>query len=215
MLENQEPYYNQLNKVFPFFDSLNKKLSSGFCLVDTFSNHFSFLSVNWKNPDILTAHCNRLKNIYEDSLINQDTMLIILDVSVKNNIATSFSHIYRGQEIIAKSIHYTINITFIGAELFTIKYRINYAIYLQDVACIIIITDTIPATKWIFNTSIHLYQLHSIAIFKNFRSFFNKNSNNLIAFWGFFDSTKWSPHLLVDKELKCLKINLVLPSKIS
>ena len=28
------------------FDSLNKKLSFGFCLVDTFSDNFSFISVN-------------------------------------------------------------------------------------------------------------------------------------------------------------------------
>jgi len=37
---------NCLNEVFPSFDSLNKKLSLGFCLVDSFFNHFSFLTVN-------------------------------------------------------------------------------------------------------------------------------------------------------------------------
>ena len=75
---------------------LNKELSPGFCLIDTFSDHFDFISVNWKDPDILTSYCNRLNNIYEDSLINQDTMLIIADISVKNNIATLISYIYRG-----------------------------------------------------------------------------------------------------------------------
>jgi len=37
---------NHLNKVLPPFNSLNKELSPRFHLVDTFSDHFSFISVN-------------------------------------------------------------------------------------------------------------------------------------------------------------------------
>jgi len=79
---------NHLNKVLLYFDSLNKNLSLGLCLVDTFSDHFSFISVNWKNSDTLTFHCNRLKDIHSKSLMNQNTMLIIVNASVKNNVAT-------------------------------------------------------------------------------------------------------------------------------
>jgi len=114
---------NWLNKVFSFFDSLNKELSSGFHLVNTFSDYFSFHSVNWKDSNILTTYCNRLENIYKDSLINQDIMLIISDTSIKNNIVTLVLYIHRDQEIIAKSVHYIINITSIEAKLFTIRYR--------------------------------------------------------------------------------------------
>ena len=32
-------------------------------------------------------------------------------------------------------------------KLFSIRYKINHVIQLQDIACIIIITDVIPATK--------------------------------------------------------------------
>jgi len=78
-------------------------------------------------------------------------------MSVKNNVATLVFHIHRGQEIIAKTIHHTTNVNFTKAELFAIRYRINHTTHLQDVNCIIIITDAIPATKQIFNTSIHLY----------------------------------------------------------
>jgi len=67
---------NYLNKVFSFFNSLNKELSLVFHLVDTFSNYFSFLSINQKDSNILTTHCNRLDNIYKNLLINQDTILI-------------------------------------------------------------------------------------------------------------------------------------------
>ena len=37
---------NHLNKVLLFFDSLNKELPVDFHLVNTFSDHFSFLSVS-------------------------------------------------------------------------------------------------------------------------------------------------------------------------
>jgi len=47
---------NYLNKVFPSFDSLNKELSPGFCLVDNFSDHFSFHSVNQKDTDSLITY---------------------------------------------------------------------------------------------------------------------------------------------------------------
>ena len=37
--------------------------------------------------------------------------MIILNVSIKNNVTTSILHIYKNQEIIAKTIHYTMNVT--------------------------------------------------------------------------------------------------------
>ena len=57
-------------------------------------------------------------------------MLIIVNTSVKNNIATLTFHVCKDYEIITKSVHYTINITFIEAKLFTIKCRINHAVQL-------------------------------------------------------------------------------------
>jgi len=67
-----------------------------------------------------------------------------LDTSVKNNVATLILHIWRGQEIIAKNIHHTINVTSSEAELFAIKYSINHASQLQDISCIVVVTATIP-----------------------------------------------------------------------
>ena len=107
------------------------------------------------------------------------------------------------------------NVMSTEAELFAIRYSINCATQMQDVAHIIIIMDAIPAIKHIFDMSIHPYQLHSIVISNDLRGFFNKNFNNLISFWDCPSSNKWPPCLLVDKELKHLKINTVLPSKSS
>jgi len=116
-------------------------------------------------------------------------------------------YIYRGQEIIIKTVYYATNVNFIKAELFTTKYGINHVTYLQDINHIIGITDAILAIKQIFNIIIHLYQLHSITILKNLRKFFNKSSNNSV---NCTESIKWSSHLLVDKESRYLEINLYL-----
>jgi len=91
---------NCLNEIYHLFDSLNEEISSGFRLIDIFSDCFSFISVNWKDPKVLVAYKNRLNNIYRDFLTKYDTVFIISSVSVKNNITTSISHIWRGQEII-------------------------------------------------------------------------------------------------------------------
>lgn len=84
---------------------------------------------------------------------------------------------------------------------------------MQGITWIVVITDAIPATKWIFDTFIHPYQLHSIIISDNLRNFFNKNSNNTVSFWNCSSNNKWSLHLLVDKELKLHRMNPILPSK--
>ena len=46
-------------------------------------------------------------------------------MSVKNNITTLVLHIQRGHEIIAKNIHYIMNMLSIKAKLFTIRYSIS------------------------------------------------------------------------------------------
>ena len=130
-------------------------------------------------------------------------------MSIKNSITTSISHIYRDQEIIAKTVYYVTNINSTETELFAIRCGISHAIHLQDVNYIIVIIYTILTTKWIFNTMVHSYQLHFITILKDLKKFFNKSPNNFIDFWDCLESIKWSPHLLVNKESKHLKINPV------
>jgi len=49
---------------------------------------FIVFNSNKKNSDALTSHHNRLNNIFENSLVNQNIILIIIDTSVKNNVAT-------------------------------------------------------------------------------------------------------------------------------
>jgi len=74
-------------------------------------------------------------------------ILITLDTNIKNNITISILYIYRRQEIIAKLVYYTMNITFIKVKLFTIRCGINYAIHLQNIKHIVVIIDIILAAK--------------------------------------------------------------------
>ena len=47
---------NHLNGILSLFNSLHKELMSGFCLVDTFPNHFSFNTVDCKIKDFKSTH---------------------------------------------------------------------------------------------------------------------------------------------------------------
>ena len=49
-------FNNYLNSLFPSFDSLYKEISSGFHLVDNFSDCFSFHTVNSRDKDIIKAY---------------------------------------------------------------------------------------------------------------------------------------------------------------
>jgi len=118
---------NHLNKVLPSFNSLNSELLPGFCLIDTFSDQFSFTLVNHKDTYILKTHNIKLDKIYENFSDNQNIILIIVDISIKNNVAISVSHIQKSHNIISKSVHYTMNVNSTEAELFAIGYRIDQA----------------------------------------------------------------------------------------
>jgi len=83
----------RLNQILLAFNNLNKELSLGFCLVDTFSNYFSFNVVKCKDTKARTAHLNKLENVYRASKDDLNTLFIISDASLRNNIATSIIHI--------------------------------------------------------------------------------------------------------------------------
>ena len=134
---------NYLNKVFPLFNRLYKELSPGFHLANMFPNHFSFHTVNYKNTNTKTAYCNKLNKIFEEFLLNLNTIFIISNASVKKKVATSISHVQKDYNIIAKTIHHIMNITSTEVELISIKCKINQAVQLPNVDQIIVIINAI------------------------------------------------------------------------
>ena len=155
---------NCLNEVFPSFNRLYKELLPRFWLVDNFSNHFSFYTANHKDTEVKNAHLYTLDKIFDNFLSNINTILIISDTSIKNNVATLILHIHSRQNILPKTIHYTINVTSTKVELFSIRCEINQVIQVPDAENIIIITDTLHGARCIFDLSFHPYQLHSITV---------------------------------------------------
>ena len=111
-----------------------------------------------------------------------NSVVVISDTSIRNNVIMSISHIHFHSNDIKKTIHHTINVTLTKAELFAIRYGINQAIQIPEVTYIIIITDAIHLAQCIFDFIIHPYQLQSIAIVKDLRIFFNKHLMNFIDF---------------------------------
>ena len=106
------------------------------------------------------------------------------------------------------------NVTLTGVELFSIRCGINQAVQLPNVDQIIVIMDTIPAARCIFDLSTYPLQLHSIAVSHDLRVFFNRNSNNTISFWDCFSSNKWSSYLAVNKETKHFKPTLLFSANL-
>jgi len=80
-------------------------------------------------------------------------------------------------------LHHTVNITLTEAELFTIRCGINQAVQMQNMSCIIVITDTIHAAEKVFDFSMYPHQQQLIVISKELRAFFSKHVDNTIEFW--------------------------------
>jgi len=83
--------------------------------------------------------------------------LVITDASIKNDIATSISHIHSANQPFIKTVHHAVFITSMEAELFAIRYSINQACIKENVSKIIIVTNSIHAAKKIFDSKLHPY----------------------------------------------------------
>jgi len=111
------------------------------------------------------------------------TALVVTDASIKNDIATSISHIHSANHSLIKTIHHAAFITSTEAELFAIRYGINQACIKGNVSKIIVVTNSIHAAKKIFDSKSHPFQSHTMAILSKLCHFFNKNHENSIEFW--------------------------------
>jgi len=92
------------------------------------------------------------------------TAIVVTDASIKNNIATSISHVYLVNHPLTKTVHHAVFITSMEAELFTIRCGINQACTKENVSKIVVVTNSIHAAKKIFNSKLHPYQTHTMAI---------------------------------------------------
>ena len=81
--------------------------------------------MNYRDKDIINNQIHLLDKLINISSSNPENILVIANINIKNNVATSILHIYSGHNILAKTIHHATNVTSIEAELFLIRCSIN------------------------------------------------------------------------------------------
>jgi len=84
--------YNKLHGIFPLFSPLDPELNLGSRIIDIFQDQFSFNLANKAKND--SAHSQQLNDMTISSSMSSHTAIVVSNASVKNNIATSVSHIH-------------------------------------------------------------------------------------------------------------------------
>jgi len=201
--------------IFPFFSPLDPEFSPGCCIIDNFSNCFSFNLVNKNDKNPNKTRAQELDDMVLCNSSSPHSALVITDASIKNDITTSISHIYSANQPLIKTVHHASFVTTMEAELFAIRCGINQACSINNVSKIIIVTDSIHAAKKIFNSDAHPFQIHTAAILNELRKFFICNESNSIEFWECPSKLKWRFHHNADKDSKTFLATPSYPSKIS
>jgi len=169
-------------EIFPSFSPLDPEFSPGHRIIDNFSNCFSFNLVNKNDKNPNKTRTQELDDMVLHYSSVPHLALVITDASIKNNIATSISHIHSANQPLIKTVHHTSFVTSMEAELFAIRYGINQACAIKNVSKIIIVTDSIHAARKIFDSGSHPYQIHSAAILSELHTFFLSKESNSIEF---------------------------------
>ena len=206
--------FNKALGIFPSFSPLNPEFSPGLRIMDEFSNCFCFNLVNKKEKEKYKTHVQELDNMVLSNSSSPQSTLVVMNASIKHDIATLILHVHIANHPLIKTVHHALFMTSTKAELFAIRCGINQACSIDSVSKIIVVTDSIHTAKKIFDSESHPYQLHSVAILSKLRRYFNSNLNNSIEFWECPSSLKWGLHLNVDKDSKSFHPTLSYPSKI-
>ena len=200
--------HNEFSLSFSFF---NEEFKPGNCLIDLFSDCFSFHS---HFPNI-KKHIEKLDDKTFRASSNPSSAIIISDASIKNHITMLISHIHSFNKHVVKTIHRVVNVTITEAKLFTIQCSINQAIDITNVNHIVVITNSLHAARRIFDFLLYPYQIHSAVISQKLREFFLKDVSNCIEFWDCSSKQKWLLHYLVDKDFKNIVFIPLFPCKSS
>ena len=173
--------HNKLYGVFPFFSPLNLEFNLGSRIIDIFPDQFSFNLANKTKNKLLCSQ--QLDNMTIQSSLSPHMEIVVFNTSIKNNIATSVSHIHICDQPLVKMVHHTAFVTSTEAELFAIRSGVSQACSKENISKIIIVTDSIHVAKKIFDTKSHPYQIHMSAILNELRQFFTTCQGNHIEFW--------------------------------
>ena len=201
--------------IFPSFSPLDLEFSPGSRIIDNFSNCFSFNLVNKKEKNQSKIRSQELDDMVLRYSSNPHTAIVITDASIKNNTATSISHIHLANHPLIKTVHHASFVTSMEAELFAIRCGINQACSIGNISKIVVVTHSIHMAKKIFDYSSHPFQIHSAAILSELQSFFSSNNSNSIEFWECLSKLRWRFHHNVNKDSKAFSVTPSYPTKLS
>jgi len=102
---------NRLNGIFYSFDPFNNKFSPGNRLIDMFLSYFSFYLSDRKSAENKKIHLCKLNEIIFNASTDSKTVIIILNVSIKNQITTSIAHVHVHDSSVIKTIYHAVNVT--------------------------------------------------------------------------------------------------------
>jgi len=190
--------HDKRNEFFPSFSFFNHEFKSGNHIIDIFPDCLSFHSCTLNAKKNI---CN-LEEIIIKVSIDPFTTIVISDASIKNQVATSVSHIHSYDKPVVKTLHSIVNITTAKAELFAMRYGINQAVTNHNIKHIVIISDSLHVARKIFNSSTHPYQIHSATVSLKLREFFSKDFQNYIKFWDCPSKLQWALHHVVNQDTK-------------
>ena len=197
---------NWFNKVFPSFNPLNPEFKPDDRIIDCFSNCFFFYLFRKNSDHLFKSHIQQLDNLAIKPSNTPSNTLMVTDASVKNNMASSITHVHVHNKPIIKTLHHAVNITSTEAEFFAIRYSINQIAHLQYVSKIIVVTNSIHMARKIFNPSSHPLQKQAALILNDLRVFFNCHHENMIKFWECPSKSKWNLHQCVNIKTKLFNL---------
>ena len=103
--------------IFPSFSLLDLEFSPGSQIIDNFSNYFSFNLVNKKGKNQSKIRSQELDDMVLCYSSDPHASLVITDASIKNDIATSISHIHSANHPLIKTVHHASFVMSTEAEL--------------------------------------------------------------------------------------------------
>ena len=191
---------NKLYGVFPSFSFLNPEFNPGSRIIGIFPDRISF---NLANKAKNESSCSQqLDDMTIQSLLSPHMAIVVSNASIKNDIATSVSHIHICDQPLVKTVHHMAFVTSTEAELFAVRCSINQACSKENISKIIVVTNSIHVVKKIFDTKSHLYQIYMAAIFNELRQFFTTCQENHIEFWECPSRLRWRLHKSANRDSK-------------
>ena len=181
------------------FTPLDSEACPGCRVLDNFPDHISFHPCDHLQKSFHKAHLEALDHLCHRASSDSSTLVVVTDASVippRNMQAISAMHFWRlGEQVLLSKVSAG-RTTALDTELFTVRLGVAKAVSF-DIKHIILITDSLSATRRAVDPLVHSGQAHSLAIVCALRGFFTGQPDHSIDFWDCPSNVQWSLHHLV------------------